>query len=313
MVARSNTLTTGRNSQGHGAGERPWATAADYLLGLRAWGLILYGVLPANLALLGLAEVKPAKGAELNLLLPVSFAPVLLTFLLIRGRHREWYLTTDYLNLRSAFHTLAVLALTMLVFGLSGLVQGKYKYVGPVALAACDFSGLLTCEAMKGPVEAYLFGVGCLVLSSTLFMTVLTKGGDLPGLPTGEFTKQLGTIRERLRRVLDAAVWREEGGDCRKEVAEEAKSLLGELRTVSGNRLAKRSVRRAEEDLQHFIEAALYIEGDGRVNEDEVRAKNWVPYFAPPERLSEKQKQERQRKVQACEAIERLKRLKLGG
>jgi hypothetical protein len=311
MSTRSTSLASGRAGPGP---DYDWrVTTADYFLGLRAWGLILYGALPANLSLLGVLDVKLAKVADLVLLLPLSVVPLLLVFLLIRSRQRDWYLSTDFLNFRSALHALLILLLATLIFGLSGLVLKGYKFA-PQALAACDCSRLAACWPLKGIVESFLFAVGSLVLSSTLFMTIMTKGGDLPGLPTGEFTKQLGAIREKLRRVQSAPVWNVEGGDCLKSVADEAKKLLGDLRAVSGNDLAKRSLRRVEADLGHFIKAADYIDGPAeRRNQSEVRAQNWALYFAPPESLSRRQSDDRDAKRDAYAAVRRLKGLKLGG
>ncbi|HEX8149311.1 MAG TPA: hypothetical protein VF591_19165 [Pyrinomonadaceae bacterium] len=292
-------------------GGADWLGAADRALGLRAWGLILYGALPANLALLGVLEVKLAKVAEpgvLFLLLSVSAVPLLLLFLLVRSRHREWYLTTDFLNLRSAAHALVILLLAALVFGLSGLVLKGYEFA-PRALAACDPSKLAACWPLKGVVESFLFAVGSLVLSSTLFMSVMTKGGDLPGLPAGEFTRQLGAIRQKLLQVQAAPVWQASGGDCRAEAAKDAKKLIGDLQSAPGHRLAKRSLKGVEADLKEFLIAADYLD----VADKNVRAANWTPYFAPPGSLSETQQLDRDSKAQTYAALRRLKGLKLGG
>lgn len=291
-------------------------TTADYVLGLRAWGLILYGALPANLALLGVLEVKLVKVTDLKLLallLPLSVVPLFLVFLLIRGRHREWYLTTDFLNLRSALHVLVILLLATLVFGLSAVVFKGYK-LAPLALLACDLRQLEACWPLKGVVESFLFAVGSLVLSSTLFMTLITKGGDLPGLPTSEFTTQLGVIREKLRRIQAAPAWKVEGGDCLRDVADEAGKLLADLHAVSGNRLAKESLRPVEEDLQHFIAAAEYIDGPAeRRHGPAVRRQNWVRYFAPARSLTKRQSEDREFYRDAYAAVWRLRGLKLGG
>lgn len=85
---------------------RETVATVDLYVGLRSWGLILYGALPASLAMLGFLDVKIGKVDDLfPFLLPASALPVLLTFLLIRARQKEWYLTTDHLNLRSAITT----------------------------------------------------------------------------------------------------------------------------------------------------------------------------------------------------------------
>lgn len=53
----------------------------DLIFGIRAWGLILYGTLPANLALLGTLEVKLGKVDDLKyFLIPVASFRFLLPF-----------------------------------------------------------------------------------------------------------------------------------------------------------------------------------------------------------------------------------------
>ena len=74
---------------------------ADQIFGLRAWGLILYGVLPSNLALLGLVKVDSSFQDKILHLLPALLLPVLVSYLLIRTRHQEWYLTRSLLAVRS--------------------------------------------------------------------------------------------------------------------------------------------------------------------------------------------------------------------
>src|SRR5438552_16300139 len=89
----------------------------DQLLGLRSWGLILYGALPASLSLLGILDVKVGSLDKLLPILLVSLLPLSLTFLLIRARQRDWYLTTDYLNLRSSITTFLIVVSATLISG----------------------------------------------------------------------------------------------------------------------------------------------------------------------------------------------------
>lgn len=283
--------------------KQAWHVTLDHLFGVRAWGLVLYGALPANLALLGVVEVKLAKVANLFVLVPVTLIPLLLTFLLIRGRHREWYLTTDLLNVRSVIVTLLIILIATLISGLSGVIHGKYRF--------SSISMLGTAEYVRIVVESFLLGAGSLVLTSTLFMTIMTKGGDLPGLPPSDVVKQIASIRGKLRQLQSAPIWTDPLADNRKEEATKLKELLEELYSIPGNRLAKMSFERIETSVRRYIEAVETIEN---VRGDQAKRLNWIPHFASAQLLTEGERLDRSDMEYATHtSLQYLRGLKLGG
>src|ERR1700752_5346630 len=215
-------------------------TLLDLIFGIRGWGLILYGALPANLALLGTLEVKLGKVDDLKyFLIPVSFLPIFATFLLIRNRYKEWYLTTDFLKTRSAITTLIIVVSATLISGASGVLHNKYV----LTLNFWNDAGLMAIA------ESYLFGVSSLVITSTLFMTVLSKGSDLPGLPSAKFVELLSKIRSGLSQVKASPIWewpKYQGNDqiTNELIAKLAtvKTSYDELKSYPGNKLAKKSL-----------------------------------------------------------------------
>jgi hypothetical protein len=280
----------------------PRIVTLDYLVGLRAWGLLLYGALPATLALLGLLEVKLTQTRNILLLIPISFLPLFLTFLLVRSRHREWYLTTDFLNFRSAFVTVSIISMATLISGLSGVLHDKYQFSSSVITKA----GIL--EYLYVVAESFLLGAGSLVLTSTLFMAIITKGGDLPGLPASELVKKIATIRSKLQRVNSAPLWNTPMGDSRKNEAEELKSLLDEASGLAGI-VVTRSFELAKTAVDYYLEAVETIDS---VNGDNAKRENWAPYFASTETLTPAQRSERSANVKAYTTLQQLRGLKLG-
>ena len=208
----------------------------DNIICLRAWGFILYGALPANLALLGVLKIEIGTGSKL-LLLPASILPIVITFLLIRSRHRDWYLTANYLNLRSAVSTLIVLVLAATICRISVSIRDNSNFA--------DFF-------RKGVIESFLLAVVSLVVSSTLFMTVLTKDPKLPGLPSSDFVKLMKRIRSDLRKIKGSAIWEEYislEDDELVDLAKEIKKDMDQAAVCTGNYLAKRELGPVREDI----------------------------------------------------------------
>ena len=280
----------------------PGIVTLDYLVGLRAWGLLLYGALPATLALLGLLEVKLTQTPNILLLIPISFLPLFLTFLLVRSKHREWYLTSDFLNFRSALVTVSIISMATLISGLSGVLHDKYHF----SLSVITKAGVVEYGYIVA--ESFLFGAGSLVLTSTLFMTIITKGGDLPGLPGSELVKTIATIRTKLRRVKSAPLWDAPLGDSRKNEAHELKLLLEEINGSTGM-VVQRSFELAKTAVDYYLEA---IESIDSVSGENAKRENWAPYFAITETLTPAQRSERSANVRAYTALQQLRGLKLG-
>lgn len=279
----------------------------DLVVGLRGWGLILYGVLPANLALLGFVEIKLSASSLILLLLPiVVFLPLVTTFLLIRNRHKDWYLTTKLLNTRSFIVTLVILLLASLISGLSGIIHGRY-------LVSLAYFG--TMSHLATIAESFLMAVGSLVLSSTLFLTILTKDSDFPGLPSTDFVRLAKTIRESLRGLQASQVWLRFSNPDAKTVTD-AKALaenLKQLSNYSGLALEKLSFKPVDAGVKSFIDAVTRI--NNGANADSKRL-SWDKYFGASVILLETEKVEKppqQRVVQDdASRIRFLKELPLG-
>jgi hypothetical protein len=243
----------------------------DLLLGLRAWGLILYGVLPANLALLGMLEIKLGTIAHLiPFILPVIALPLITTFLLIRNRHKEWYLTTDLLGFRSIVVTTVILLIATLISGMSGIIHGKY---------IVSWAYFNTKEHWTTIAESFVLAVGSLVLTSTLFLTILTKDSNFPGLPSVDFVNLLKEIRIQLRMLKASPVWGKALAD--QETFDNAKLLdenLTKLTAYTGHVLPKLSLSPVHAGVKSFIKAAKRLES-GFFNETS-RQLSWNQYFA---------------------------------
>jgi hypothetical protein len=243
----------------------------DLLFGLRGWGLILYGVLPANLALLGVLEVKLTSLDKLTrFLVPVVFLPLLTTFLLIRQRHKEWYLTTKLLKTRSFIVTVIIFLLASLITGISGIIQGRYD----VSWNYFGTTGHLTTIA-----ESFVIAVGSLVLTSTLFLTILTKESNFPGIPSVDFAKLLGTIRTDLRQIQQSPVWSgfseldEDTETCAQRIEENLRALL----SYSNLELVNLSLQPVGTGIESFLKGIKRIRGAGN---DASKNIAWNQYFA---------------------------------
>jgi hypothetical protein len=242
----------------------------DLLFGLRGWGLILYGVLPANLALLGVLEVKLTSLDKLTrFLMPIVFLPLLTTFLLIKQRHKEWYLTTKLLKTRSFIVTVIIFLLASLITGISGIIQGKYD-------VSWNYFG--TREHLTTIAESFVIAVGSLVLTSTLFLTILTKESNFPGLPSVDFVKLLSTIRTDLKRLQQSQVWSGFSGldrdtaTCAQRVEENLTALL----SYSNLELVNLSLQPVRAGIESFVRG---IERIRDASNDASKTIAWNQYF----------------------------------
>jgi hypothetical protein len=283
----------------------------DQILGLRSWGLILYGALPASLSLLGLLEIKVEQvkvrsATILVAVLLISLLPILVTFLLVRARQKRWYFTTDYLNTRSFITTLLIVICATLIAGGAGIVKGKYTF-SLQTLIHPDFSAIL---------ESFLFGMASLVLSSTLLATVLTKDADLPGLPSSDFVTALGKIRQQLIAIRLNQIFREfsESIDF-DDLKSQTDLLIKEIEVAlsqPGHELAKRPLRPLGTTLGSFSNLVITIKNGG--SEQEFR---WQARFADLDKIADPTRQHvaaaRESIVAECSVIQEIISLRLGG
>ena len=96
----------------------------DNIFALRAWGLVLNGVLPSNFALLGIVSVSKQEYVGGDALLALALLPpIVVTRLLIHQRQAAWYLSRDWLKTRATFVTLLILLIAMGIAGMAGIAS----------------------------------------------------------------------------------------------------------------------------------------------------------------------------------------------
>ena len=288
----------------------------DQTLGLRSWGLIIYGALPACLSLLGFLEIKVALNDKPGPILLVSFLPLFVTFLLVRAREREWYLTNNHLNLRSAITTILIVLCATSISGAAGIIRQKYVF---------SLANLTDRGHMMAMTESFLFGIASLVISSTLFATVLTKGAELPGLPSSAFVSAIAKIRQQLIAIQNSTVWAQFNDAANTQILDDLNSEGAKLMTdlqlalsQPGHKLAKRSLglNSLQSDIVVFTQSIAYIK-DGEIPDTILF--RWQTYFADFKSLVgptlDQVKNERDKaEIKAAFAVlQKMKGLRLGG
>jgi len=283
----------------YGANE-PLVVLADHLLGLRGWALILYGALPANLAVIGALKLDPGIEAPGWPILGLLALPVVITSLLIRNRQREWYVSSAFLNARSVLITILILLCSMAIYGAAQLAKGTFVWVGAPPFWTPQFALVLR--------ESILFGVASLVVSSTLFMVLLTKGADLPGLPSSKTVETLAVIRQELRIVMTNTIWTR----CPEKQEDTFKNSINKLteeleyrhnlNLPSFARLSLDPLAFAIDDLAKVTNEIEEIESG------DLRMPIWKVYFALDEELTPSEKEERQRWSERRNSLQSLKK-----
>lgn len=277
----------------------------DNIFGFRGWGLILYGALPSNLALLGVSEVKIEKINEFSpfFFILASILPIFLIFMLIRERHREWYLTKDLLTIRSGLVTFFILLLSSLISGISGIIHNRYIIGLPQSLNWNEWTAI---------TESFLMAAVSLVISSALFMTTLTNESNLPGLPTIEFVNFMKELQKDMRHMMRNEIWEKYVNlNDEKFISSvyKIKQNLNQARNYTGNQLAKESLEPIEEDINNLFNVLNEIKGKGSEDSSKII---WGIYFAELNVISHNQRNQRLKNEKKFNSIERLKRLNLG-
>jgi hypothetical protein len=177
----------------------------DYRLGLRGLGLVIYGALPASLGALGAFKAPDQNSLQLSVLgIPfvffIALAPVVLTFLLTRQRLSAWYLLRDYLYLRSALITLAIIVASIAV-----CVATRVLNKPDVSAAFAQWLKLEWPNQLNTVWHALLLSFAYLVGSSTLFLTVIKDDSSLPLLPKKDWLAGETELRKRLIETIAAA------------------------------------------------------------------------------------------------------------
>lgn len=258
----------------------------DLLFGFRAFGLILFSLLPSNLALIGSLQVKIGSLDKFPPIIVVlsSSIPILAIFFLIRNKHKEWYLDKSLLNIRSGVHTLLILVLSTVICGISGVINGRYTFeiqdtFLKLPYSTFEISNSLEWSKTLPVVESFLLAIVSLVLSSTLFLAVLTKEGNFPLLPSAEFVESLKNVKIDIQKLQRDKLW-EEAYTNEEEydrLIELSRRIIEGLRKSGDlNFFAKGLLKSDEENMTHFLESLEDIKSN--CNRSGIRDK-WREYF----------------------------------
>ncbi|MCK4799094.1 MAG: hypothetical protein KAT05_17100 [Spirochaetes bacterium] len=276
----------------------------DNILGLRSLGLILYGTLPSYLTLLGVLDLKIIEINEiLPYILPISTLPIFLTYLLIRERHRNWYLATDWLNIRSAITTIIILFLATLISEFSGIIHNRYVFTTIKIWELNDWTAI---------GESFLLAVVSLVFVNTFFITALTKEINLPGLPSSQFTEHIKNVRINMREMQKNQIWVQYINLSDNELinlAEKTEKDLNLAIYYSENYFAKKSLEIIHKDINNLI----YVLNDIKKGSNRVsKLLKWKRYFGNEQKLSKSDRKRRQASNEKIVSIKNLEGLKLG-
>jgi hypothetical protein len=271
----------------------------DYAIGLRAFGLVLYGALPANLAILGILKVELTSVRNFSpaYLIAAAILPFSVVCLLVRSRLRVWYGSPKFLLARSSVLTLGILICASVICGLAGIIRGEY---------VLNVSSLLKPSEWQAIAESLLMAVVSLVLASTLFSSVLVKGDSLPGLPSGEFAETMREYARFNKSLTDSGIWRQCPDHELEVLWNDAESLILKAKGTSnvGGYLNRISMVRLENDLNGMEKALNELL---RAQDPGARHRLWEQLFGPADRLSQPDRIRRQHKSSFVASIANLK------
>lgn len=283
----------------------PPAVLADHLFGFRGWALVLYGALPANLAVIGAVRVDSALTAPTWPTLALLTLPVFTTYLLIRTRQREWYISAAFLRIRSVIVTLTILVCSVAIYDAAQLAKNRFTWSAE--------RPWWTAESSLALRESLLFSVASLVVSSTLFMTLLTRATDLPGLPSVATVTALSRMRQGLRTVQLHSIWYQ----CPDQATTGLEATLEELRDALASRatldlpsfaiLSLDSLATLVADLSAAIEEIMAF------NPGPNRQSIWNRYFASEDALSKAELSERQHQAKRAASVQAVYATTWGG
>lgn len=161
----------------------------DELLGIRGWWLIIYGVLPANLSLLGISKsiYDPTKAASLDNIFMILLValPLLVTFSLIKRKLKMWYLYDDHLLIRTFIVTLAI-----------------FLFSGFICYTVASLETNTWC-APTNIIKAVSMAVASMTVSSSLFFSSLLGKANLSGLPTKQFEDLISEARNKMLELQE--------------------------------------------------------------------------------------------------------------
>jgi hypothetical protein len=272
----------------------------DEFIGLRGWGLILYGVLPSNLAFLGILDTKLPDVDKFSIIfiLGASIIPIFFIFVLISDQNKKWYLTKDRFGIRSLTITFLIIFLSTLIFEISGIIHKKYFLCLPWNL-----------ETFTASAECFFSAISSLVISSSLFVIALTRKTDFPMLPSVSFVKSMGRIERNIRKIKSEDIWEKYTtiDDSLIKLVEDTEKEVYNIIISKGNNLAKRSLERNFIDLKN-LEIVLKKIGENRG--EGSKKIDWKIYFGNTN-LNDDQHRRRYNEENVFNSLERLRNLEL--
>jgi len=293
--------------------DNTWLTL-DYLFGIRGYGLIIYGALPASLGALGAFKtpdqaVLDSKigSAALPYIFCVALVPVILTFVQVRQRLANWYLLSDYLSVRATTITVAIILVSSLVCGANGLLVGTYRW-----LCIAAWQELPLGYKLKPIGECLLLSFAYLVGSSTLFLTVVKEDSNLPLLPGKQEVDDLKTLRGHLRDIEKNDVQSKRPAENGQD-EDFASRMTGFTQIISNAATALENVEKGFTGLgrkKFYEKLSADLSGLKAAAGDVYHAQiNWPCYWDPAVDPSTLNTQQRERRTH----IERLRGLRLNG
>lgn len=273
----------------------------DELLGLRGWGLILYGVLPSNLAVFSLdAKLPDLNKFPINFIILASITPLFFIFAMITNQVRRWYITKDRFGVRSLSITFLIMLISGLIIEISGVLNNKFLLNAP-----------RNNDIFLASEEFFLVFSGLVLSTSSLFFISLMYKNDFPFLPSPSFEKSMDIIEGNLRKILHERIW-VEYSDIDDSLIELVTATIEEIDRViwsNGNRFAKLSLKYYCKDLRNLKKILEKI----KENRSEGSKKyDWIIYFDIYGNLTNDQYLRRVDGKEAFDSLYRLRNIELG-
>ncbi len=151
-----------------------------------------------------------------------------------------------------------------------------------------------------------------LVISSTFFVTTISKETDLPGLPPTYFVNLIEKLHEDMMQIKSSKIWNDSfltNEDYDKIIikATAIKTNLKKITVSRGNHIAKKSLQQTYNDVVNLISV---IEEIKEASDNSTKQYTWEIYFDTPK--TPDQKNRLLRNKEKAKSIENLRKLNLG-
>ena len=176
----------------------------DEMFGYRACWLILYGILPSCLSILGIGkkiEISQKALSNIIVFLPILLIPAFISFSYITHKCRQWYFTTRWLWFRSCFLTISIFILASLICLFSQLNLSLDDIFRPENYVWQNFHAPF--------FRSMAMGIASITISSTIFSSILLGKVHILGLPSKEFEENLKTVKKQLRMLQNHSIWKQ--------------------------------------------------------------------------------------------------------